>query len=33
MERMIVAFLSGPLVSIERFPTLEMPGSLYKEHL
>ena len=29
---MISVFLSDPLIPIERFPTLEMPGSI-KEHL
>jgi len=32
MEGMILVFLSDPLISIERFPTLEMPGSI-KEHV
>ena len=31
MEEMISAFLSDPLISIECFSTLEMPGSI-KEH-
>jgi hypothetical protein len=29
---MISVFLSDPLISIERFSTLEMPGSI-KEHV
>jgi hypothetical protein len=32
MDGMISAFLSDPLISIEHFPKLEMPGSI-KEHL
>lgn len=30
MDGMISAFLSDPLISIERFPTLEMLGSMYE---
>ena len=29
---MTLVFLSDPLISIERFPTLEVPGSI-KEHV
>ena len=32
MDGMISVFLSDPLISIERFSTLEMPGSI-KEYL
>jgi hypothetical protein len=32
MDGMILVFLSDPLISIEHFSTLEMPGSI-KEHV